>query len=96
VRKKENRPVKKNSTGKSRQKPVTEVNENKLLAVMEAHREKQPVSAQLTIGIDLGDRGSCYCVLDENGEVLERDEVVTRPAYAGGGVPSLSPQCGVG
>jgi transposase len=77
VRKKENRPVKKNSTGKSRQKPVTEVNENKLLAVMEAHREKQPVTAQLTIGIDLGDRGSCYCVLDEKGEVLERDEVVT-------------------
>ena len=69
--------MKKNSTGKSRQKTVTEVNENKLRAVMEAHRGKQPVTAQLTIGIDLGDRGSCYCVLDENGEVLERDEVVT-------------------
>lgn len=69
--------MKKNSTGKSRQKTVTEANENKLLAVMKAHREKQPVTAQLTIGIDLGDRGSCYCVLDENGEVLERDEVIT-------------------
>ena len=69
--------MKKNSTGKSRQKTVTEVNENKLLAVMQAHRQKQPVTAQLTIGIDLGDRGSCYCVLDENGEVLQRDEMVS-------------------
>lgn len=69
--------MKKNSIGKSRQKTVTEVNENKLLAVMEAHGKKQPVTAQLTIGIDLGDVGSCYCVLDENGEVLGRDEVLT-------------------
>jgi len=25
---------------------------------------------KLTVGIDLGDRSSCYCMLDEQGEVL--------------------------
>jgi predicted NBD/HSP70 family sugar kinase len=32
---------------------------------------------RLTIGLDLGDRASCYCVLDEKGEVLGRGVVVT-------------------
>lgn len=31
----------------------------------------------LTMGLDLGDQGSHYCVLDEEGNVLERGEVVT-------------------
>jgi transposase len=31
----------------------------------------------LTMGLDLGDRGSYYCVLDEEGNVLERGDVVT-------------------
>ena len=31
----------------------------------------------LTMGIDLGDRGSHYCVLDEEGKRAERGEVVT-------------------
>jgi transposase len=32
---------------------------------------------QLTIGLDLGDRGSCYCVLDEGGEILLEQKVAT-------------------
>jgi len=28
---------------------------------------KKILKGQLTIGLDLGDRSSCYCVLDENG-----------------------------
>jgi len=30
---------------------------------------------KLTIGLDLGDRSSCYCVLDEAGEVLLEQKV---------------------
>lgn len=32
---------------------------------------------KLTIGLDLGDRSSCYCVLDEAGEVIEEGDVGT-------------------
>jgi hypothetical protein len=31
----------------------------------------------LTIGLDLGDRRSRYCVLDQNGDVIEEDSVAT-------------------
>ncbi|MGH8848700.1 MAG: IS110 family transposase [Candidatus Polarisedimenticolia bacterium] len=34
----------------------------------------------LTIGIDLGDKWSHVCVLDESGEVIERGRVLTQPA----------------
>src|SRR6202045_4410650 len=34
---------------------------------------------KLTIGLDLGDRWSCYCVLDEAGEVLLEQKVATTP-----------------
>jgi len=33
----------------------------------------------LTIGVDLGDKWSHVCVLDESGEVIERGRVVTKP-----------------
>jgi hypothetical protein len=29
----------------------------------------------MIIGLDLGDRNGCYCVLDENAEVIERETV---------------------
>ena len=32
---------------------------------------------KLTIGLDLGDRGSWYCVLDERGEVLLEQKLGT-------------------
>src|SRR5229473_6320620 len=34
---------------------------------------------KLTIGLDLGDRWSCYCVLDEAGEVLLEQKLPTTP-----------------
>jgi transposase len=39
-----------------------------------------PPGQQLTIGLDLGDRTSCYCVLNEQGEVLIRGTVATTKA----------------
>ena len=32
---------------------------------------------QLTIGMDLGDRFTCYCILDEAGEVMVEQKVAT-------------------
>jgi transposase len=34
---------------------------------------------KLTIGLDLGDHSSCYCVLDEMGHILVEQKVSTRP-----------------
>jgi transposase len=34
---------------------------------------------KLTIGLDLGDRRSCYCVLDEAGKILLEQKVATTP-----------------
>src|SRR5499425_2420128 len=34
---------------------------------------------QLTIGVDLGDRWSFYCVLDESGKVILEDKLTTTP-----------------
>jgi transposase len=34
---------------------------------------------KLTIGVDLGDHWSCYCVLDEAGEILLEQKVATTP-----------------
>ena len=34
---------------------------------------------QLTIGLDLGDRWSCYCILNENGEIILEQKVATTP-----------------
>src|SRR5215471_16358968 len=34
---------------------------------------------QLTIGLDLGDRWSFYCVLDERGEVVREEKLPTTP-----------------
>lgn len=33
----------------------------------------------LTIGLDLGDRSSSYCVLDENGEIIREQKIATTP-----------------
>jgi transposase len=34
---------------------------------------------QLTIGLDLGDRTSCYCILNEAGEIILEQELPTTP-----------------
>jgi hypothetical protein len=35
--------------------------------------------AKLTIGLDLGDRGSHYCILDEAGKVILEHDLLTTP-----------------
>jgi len=37
------------------------------------------MSKDITVGLDLGDRFSHFCVLDEEGAVIEEDRVPTRP-----------------
>jgi transposase len=38
---------------------------------------RKTASRKLTVGIDLGDRSSRYCILDEQGEVLAEGSVAT-------------------
>jgi hypothetical protein len=40
---------------------------------------KTIIKGQLTIGLDLGDRSSCYCVLDEAGEIILEQKLPTTP-----------------
>ena len=40
---------------------------------------KKNLDQKLTIGLDLGDRSSCYCVLDERGEVVGEQKLGTTP-----------------
>ena len=40
---------------------------------------KNVFKGQLTIGLDLGDRFSSYCVLDENGEIVLEQKLSTTP-----------------
>ena len=34
---------------------------------------------QLSIGLDLGDRSNCYCVLEETGRIVMEQKVATTP-----------------
>jgi transposase len=43
-------------------------------------RDPAIVKAELTIGVDLGDRYSHFCVLDASGEIVEDGRVATSPA----------------
>jgi hypothetical protein len=40
---------------------------------------KNIFQGQLTIGVDLGDRSSAYCVLDEAGEIVLEHKLATAP-----------------
>ena len=40
---------------------------------------KNIFKGQLTIGLDLGDRFSAYCVLDEAGEIILEQKLPTTP-----------------
>src|SRR5437667_10368886 len=41
--------------------------------------EENILNGQLTIGLDLGDRFSSYCILDEVGKILREQKVQTTP-----------------
>src|ERR1022692_4852867 len=51
----------------------------KKISTVTAKKVKKVVSQKLTIGLDLGDRWSWYCVLDETGEVVLEQKVATTP-----------------
>lgn len=42
-------------------------------------QQQATTSGVLTIGVDLGDRRSSYCVLDQQGEVIEKGVVTSTP-----------------
>src|SRR5438477_6733688 len=42
-------------------------------------RSRNFSQSNLTIGLDLGDRSSCYCVLDETGRIVMEQKVSTTP-----------------
>ena len=51
----------------------------KKLTTMMMQQTLNEQDGRLTIGLDLGDRSSFYCVLDEAGEVLLEQKVSTTP-----------------
>jgi len=51
----------------------------KKLTTMMMQRGCNKQDRRLTIGLDLGDRSSFYCVLDEAGDVLLEQRVITTP-----------------
>ena len=65
-----------------------------------AAREMGKIEGQkLTIGLDLGDRSSWYCVLDAAGEVVLEQKVGTTPKAMKeifGGMPRRPDRCGNG
>lgn len=61
--------MKKHSTAKKNQKMVSKTYRNRI--------RKMATRQRLTIGLDLGDRTSHYCVLDEAGEVVSEGQLPT-------------------
>jgi transposase len=52
------------------------------ISTMQASESKNFQAGQLTIGLDLGDRWSFYCVLDEVGKVILEQKLPTTPEAA--------------
>ena len=51
----------------------------KKVSTVAVRAPKNVSQSKLTIGLDLGDRWSWYCVLDETGEVLLEQKLSTTP-----------------
>ncbi len=51
----------------------------KKISTVMAKKDEKNASQKLTIGLDLGDRFSWYCVLNEAGEVVLEQKVATTP-----------------
>ena len=66
--------MKKNSSSKNQKKAVKEFGEEKLFAMAAVQGEGM---GRVTIGLDLGDRTSCWCALSAEGEVIARGEVIS-------------------
>ena len=61
--------MKKDSTAKKKQKTGFNKHENRI--------REMAAKQRLTIGLDLGDRTSRYCILNEAGEVVSEDQLPT-------------------
>src|SRR6202035_2068077 len=51
----------------------------KKISTMQAFSNEILKEEKLTIGVDLGDHWSCYCVLDEAGKIILEQKVATTP-----------------
>src|ERR1035441_4754186 len=51
----------------------------KKISTVTTKKVERNASQKLTIGLDLGDRSSWYCVLNEAGEVVLEQKVATTP-----------------
>src|SRR5436190_2044612 len=51
----------------------------KKISTAVAKQSRNFSQANLTIGLDLGDRSSCYCVLDETGRIVMEQKASTTP-----------------
>ncbi len=51
----------------------------KKISTMQAFSNEILKEQKLTIGVDLGDRWSFYCVLDEAGKIIVEQKVATTP-----------------
>ena len=51
----------------------------KKISTMQAFSNEIVQEQKLTIGVDLGDRWSFYCVLDEAGKIILEQKVATTP-----------------
>jgi transposase len=57
--------------------------------VKKSARKRKEIHRKRTVGIDLGDRSSRYCILDEQGEVLAEGSVATTPKGFALGEPTF-------
>jgi transposase len=76
---KKNSIFERDSRKKKKGAKAAEISEQELIAKIEELRRERGAALRLTMGIDLGDRFSCYCVLDEDGNVIGRGQVMTEP-----------------
>ena len=49
------------------------------ISIEQTFRNEILKEQRLTIGMDLGDHWSCYCVLDEAGKIILEQKVATTP-----------------
>src|SRR5215813_3302071 len=63
----------------------------KKVSTVAAKQSRKTSGQKLTVGLDLGDRSSCYCVLDESGAVVLEQRLSTTPKAMSevfGGMPA--------
>ncbi len=69
--------MKKNTTAKTNRKALSKTEKNQI--------RKLATQQRLTIGLDLGDRNSRHCILDEAGEVVSEGQLLKEAATRGSG-----------